>query len=551
MAPTQDEPDESSDGSPAIEAALADGGRLLEPDPGDDPNDASAPVVPTPVRREPDEAAADPDTEDLPDLPAADDLDTAAVPTRVDPDIATVDLPLHEEVVDEPFDLGDPEDPEAPVSTNARARRLARFGERIQAARARIVPNAPEDTPTRRRRVWLLAFFVLRRWLIEDRSAGMAAQLTMQTLLSTVPFFGVALLFVGLMDQDSGAALLQEMFRSLIPETERASQMASDAMVLAERVNVSNLGAWGVLVSLAIAFVLFSTLEQTFNRVWRVTRRRSLLAKFTMFYTLATLGPILMLYSLAEPLLAGVTRMVALPVLTTSGGLVLLNRYMPHTAVRWGPAVVGGLSTAVLIELGKVAFGYYATSFALRTYEGLYGSLAIFPIIIVWSYLSWMVVLLGAQITFVVQRRRTIALQGYLNRYIRERIEVPNDSGRTAARLLLAICDRFSRHGAGLSPEALGERFRLPLDRVGELLVQLERHGYIVDTDTDFEGQSFVPARPLDQLMLLDVLVLFEHEQSHRPRRDRLGQLYRRLDDARLRIANGISYADLVSPQRK
>ncbi|MCA9709350.1 MAG: YihY/virulence factor BrkB family protein, partial [Myxococcales bacterium] len=286
-------------------------------------------------------------------------------------------------------------------------------------------------------------------------------------------------------------------------------------------------------------------------RIWRITRRRSLLVKFTMFYTLATLGPALMLYSLAEPLVAGVTRMIGLHVVTTGGGLVLLNRYMPHTAVRWGPALAGGLVTALLIELGKVAFGYYATRFALSTYEGLYGPLAIFPILIVWSYLSWMVVLLGAELSFVVQRRHTIALQGYLNRYVRERIEVPNDSGRTAARLLLAICDRYARHGKGLSPEALGERFGLALDRVGELLGQLDRHGYIVDTDTDYEGQSFVPARPLDQLKLLEVLVLFDHEQSQHTRKDRLGRLYRQLDDARLRIVAETSYADLVGRPRE
>ena len=436
------------------------------------------------------------------------------------------------------------------ASASIRSHRLAGLRQRIEHAHRSLVPRSPEVEPTRWRRVWLLTFFVLRRWIIEDRSGGMAALLTIHTLLSTVPTIGVALLIVGLMDPASGTALLEEVFRSLVPETNRADQMASNAMALAARVNVSNLGAWGFLATLAIAFVLFSTLERTFNRIWRVTRRRSVLVKFTMFYTLATLGPALMLYSLAAPYVAGVTRVVGLPILTTGAALVLLNRYMPHTGVRWGPALVGGLMTAVLLEVGKVGFGYYATRFALSTYEGLYGSLAVFPILIVWSYGSWMVVLLGAEIAFVVQRRRYIALQGYLNRYVRELIDVPTDSGRTAARLLLAVCDRYAQHGEGLSPEVLGERFRLPLDRVGELLGQLVKHGYIVDTDTDDESQRFVPARPLDQIKLIDVLVLFDHEHSQRTRSDRLGRLFEELDEARLRIIDETSYAELVGRPR-
>lgn len=461
--------------------------------------------------------------------------------------------PAHAPIPEEPpqHDSEDEGDHDAPApSTAVRADRLAALRDRIEHLRRSLVPQLPEAEPTRWRRVWLLAFFVLRRWTIEDRCGGMAALLTMHTLLSTVPSLGVALLIVGLMDPVSGTALLEDVFQSLVPETERAAQMATAAMALAARINVGNLGAWGFLVTLSIAFVLFSTLEQTFNRIWRVSRRRSVLVKFTMFYALATLGPALMLYSLAAPFVSGVTRVVGVPVLTTGAGLVLLNRYMPHTAVRWGPALAGGLVTAVLIEVGKVAFGFYATRFALNTYEGLYGSLAVFPIIIVWSYLSWMVVLLGAEIAFVVQRRRYIALQGYLNRYVRERIEVPNDSGRTAARLLLAICDRYARRGQGLSPEALGERFRLPLDRVGELLGQLDKHGYIVDTDTDDEGQSFMPARPLDQIKLIDVLVLFDHEQSQRARADRLGRMFEELDEARLRIVAETSYAELVQRPR-
>jgi len=458
--------------------------------------------------------------------------------------------PPNDEAPDEDEDgldeLDDDAAPPAPVPED----RIAALRRRIEEARRKLVPHLPEVEPSRVRRIWLLSFFTFRRWLIEDHCGGLAALLTMHTLLSTVPIIGVALLVVGLMDPVSGNELFEELFRSLVPENERAEQMAADATALAAHVTVRNLGAWGFLVTISIAFVLFSTLEQTFNRIWRITRRRSLLVKFTMFYTLATLGPALMLYSLAQPFVAGVTRLVALPVLTTSAGLVLLNRYMPFTGVRWGPALAGGLVSAVLIEVSKVGFGYYATRFALSTYEGLYGSLAVFPILIVWSYLSWMVILLGAEIAFVVQRRRYIALQGYLNRYVRERIEVPNDSGRTAARLLLAICDRYARQGLGLGPEALGERFRLGLDRVGELLVQLTKHGYIVDTDTDAEGQSFVPARPLDQIKLLDVLVLFDHEQSQRARADRLGRVFEQLDEARLRVVAETSYAELVRRPR-
>src|SRR4029079_19205613 len=186
--------------------------------------------------------------------------------------------------------------------------RIAALRRRIEDVRRSLVPHLPEVEPSRLRRLWLLSFFTFRRWLIEDRSGGMAALLTMHTLLSTVPIIGVALLIVGLMDPVSGQALFAELFRSLVPETERAEEMARDATALASHVTVGNLGAWGFLVTISIAFVLFSTLEQTFNRIWRGTRRRSLLVKFTMFYTLATLGPALMLYSLAQPLVAGVTR---------------------------------------------------------------------------------------------------------------------------------------------------------------------------------------------------------------------------------------------------
>ncbi len=411
-----------------------------------------------------------------------------------------------------------------------------------------VVPQVPEDEPTRARRVWLYTVYILRRWLVEDRAAGMAALLTIHTMLSTIPSIGIALMLVARMQIDSREEFLSEFFRSLVPEHERAEELAAGAMELAHNVSMSNLGPWGFVVTIFIAFALYSTLEQTFNRIWRVLRRRNLLVKFTMFYTLATLGPAILIYSLAQPYVSGVAQFVGWPTLLTAIGLVLLNRYMPNLYVQWRAAIAGGLLSAVLLEIGKFGFGYYATRFALQTYEGVYGPLAMLPILVVWSYLSWMVILFGAEFTFVVQRRKAIGLQGYVNRYVRERTEVGMDSGRTAARLLLAVCDHFARHGEETPTTMLADRFRLSLDRVGELMHEMRRQGIVIETEG--EHDAWVPARPLEQLRVVEVLELFEREAASLPRADKLGEIFDDLDNMRANVVGKLTYADLVAADR-
>lgn len=424
-----------------------------------------------------------------------------------------------------------------------------RWLRRLTHLRTKLVPTAPEYRPKPGRGGYLLAIYVVRRWLVEDRCGAMAAVLTLHTLLSTVPIIGLALLVVGLMDQSAGARLLHDLFRSLVPDTSRAGEMARSAMELAGNVTLSNLGAWGFLVTLVIAFALFSTLERTFNRIWRVTRKRNVLVKFTMFYTLATLGPLLMLFSFAHPLLPGIGAALGFPLVTSSIGLVLLNRYLPYTEVRWRGAAIGGLLSAVLLELAKWGFALYATRVALATYEGLYGSLAMLPVLIIWSFLSWMVILLGAEVAFVVHRRHPVAHLGYMNRYLHERFEIGRPSGRTAARLLLAICDQHARRKIGLSEDDLGDRFRLGLDVVNRLVTHLERAGYLIELDRPHP--MLIPARPLDQIRLADVLDAFEQDKSRHPRDDRLGELFEHLDTARDQIVADTTYHDLVSLPRR
>jgi YihY family inner membrane protein len=424
-------------------------------------------------------------------------------------------------------------------STADRARRLLE----------RMVPTAPEYQPTRPRRGYLLGVYVLRRWLVEDRCGAKAAVLTIHTLLSTVPIIGLALLVVGLMDETRGAQRLHDIFMSLVPDTERAAEMAQSTMELAGNVSFARLGPLGFLVTLVIAFAMFSSLERTFNRIWRVTRKRNVLVKFTMFYTLATLGPLLMLFSLAQPLFNEIGTTLGFPIVTSTFALMLINRYLPFTEVGWRGAAIGGALSAMLLELAKWGFGLYATRFALATYEGLYGSLAMLPILIIWSFMSWMMILLGAEIAYIVHHRHAVAHIGYVNRYLHDRREIGRPSGRTAARLLLAICDQYAVRELGTNEDELGDRFRLGLDVVNQLVTHLERAGYIVELDRPHP--MLIPALPLEQIRLADVLDAFEQDKAGHPRDDRLGDLFDELDAARERIVGEITFRDLVDLPRR
>ncbi len=432
-----------------------------------------------------------------------------------------------------------------------------------------LVPTAPEHDPPPGRRTWLLASYTLRRWLVVDRCSEFSASLTLQTMLSVVPSMGVILVFIGLLDPSFGERFVALVAHALGPDPVRADQMAEALLGLARNVSVDALGRWGLIIVVVLAFTLFWTLERTINQIWRVTRARNLIAKFTIFYTLASLGPIVVFYSLAQPLLAQVGSWAITPMVTSGIGLVLLNRFLPNQTVRWRAALVGGLLSAMLFEFGKFVFGRYLTLVAINTYEGIYGSLAILPVFMVWAYLSWMIVLLGAEASFVVHHMGAVAQQGYVhpNQQIdRHMLAAP---GRIAARMLLAIADNYhyrprapaqpeldrpaeneldasslasESRPIGLTVDVLAERFDVALTALVAIADRLEHAGLIVALGGD---QGYVPGRPLEQISVVAALGLFDTD-ARRIRADTLTELFEEVDgQQRSRIA-ALTFHDLV-----
>lgn len=440
------------------------------------------------------------------------------------------------------------------------------FRARLNRLQHWLIPTEPEHEPGPGRRVWLLGVYTIRRWLFSDHCSSLASGLALQTLLSVVPTVGVILFFIGKLDPSFGTRFITQVAHALGPDSYRADELAEALVELAAGVDIQALGRWGLLVVVVLAFLLFSTLEKTVNEIWRVSRKRTLIAKFTMFYTLASLGPIVVFYSLAQPVLARIGSLAITPMITSGIGLVLLNRYLPNQTVRWRAALFGGLISAALFEFGKVAFGNYLSLVAIHTYEGIYGSLAILPVFVVWAYLSWMIVLLGTEITFVVHHLSSVAREGYVQPSHQVQRKLLPSPGRTAARLLLAIADNFDRRAEleasreqddedptrpnnrfALSVDALNERFDIGLAPIVAITDQLEAAGLIVAIGND---QRYVPGRPLEQIELGAVIHMFDGGDMKAVRADALAELFEELDAVLARKIGGISFRELVDMER-
>ncbi|WP_230370148.1 YihY family inner membrane protein [Paludibacterium denitrificans] len=174
--------------------------------------------------------------------------------------------------------------------------------------------------------------------------------------------------------------------------------------------NAEKLTAAGIIMLGVTALMLMSTVERTFNAIWRVRRGRPLLQQSMVYWTVLTLGPVVLAYSLMSwrwlfklthfernlPMLAHALETGGSIVLTALV-LSLIFRIVPNRFVPFRHAAGGALLTSILLELTKVGFGFYIGKVA--SYQLVYGAFASVPIFLLWVYCLWLVVLAGAVFT--------------------------------------------------------------------------------------------------------------------------------------------------------
>ena len=236
-----------------------------------------------------------------------------------------------------------------------------------------------------------------------------AAALTYTTLLSLVPLMTVTLaVFSAFPVADRVYEMIQDfVFQNFVPtSSEVLQQHLSEFSAKASR-----LTGTGAVFLVVVALLMMSNIDRALNAIWEVKTQRSFASKFLIYWAVLSLGPILIgasvvvtSYIVSLPIMSEATstgfgrRVLGLaPVAASAVAFTMMYTVVPNRRVRLAHALAGGVFAAVLFEVAKRGFGFYITQFP--TYEAIYGALATIPIFLVWLYLTWVVVLLGAEVT--------------------------------------------------------------------------------------------------------------------------------------------------------
>jgi membrane protein len=270
-----------------------------------------------------------------------------------------------------------------------------------------IVPQLQEFFERISQFPWRNTARTLRQRFREDRLGQTAGSLTFTTTIALVPMVTVALAVLTAFPLfgDFQVVLQKRLVESLVPDN-ISRQVLGYLTLFASK--ASRLGVAGVMALLFSALALVFTIDRTLNAIWRVRKRRPLAHSMLLYWTAITLGPLLMGASLVmmsefvaasrgvAPEGAGNLRWLfgTLEFLLLAWAVSALYRFVPYTQVRWSHALVGGIWVATATEVARRVLAYYFGQ--MSTYSVVYGAFATVPILLVWIYLAWSIVLIGA-----------------------------------------------------------------------------------------------------------------------------------------------------------
>jgi membrane protein len=317
------------------------------------------------------------------------------------------------------------------------------------------------------------------------------------------------------------------------------------------------LGLTGTVGLFFVAIGLLSTIEATFNDIWGVPRGRNWFVRVIHYWAAITLGPLVVVLVMGlaigaqfqtvqnlvkeTPVVGGlVFRLI--PFFVLCGSFTLLYQLMPNTRVHWRAAAGGGLVAGVL----WVANSNFNALFASRVISAskIYGSLSAIPIFLFGIYLSWSILLFGAQVSYAFQNLRA---------YIQERqAETVNQRGREfiALRLMTLVGQKFYRGEKPPTLDEISELLSVSSRLISQIIPPLLQRKLLVEVAMPEAG--YCPARPLDRISYEDIIQTLraglgqEPATRREPTRDLVRGTFNEIEEAHLRVARSVTLQAMV-----
>lgn len=382
------------------------------------------------------------------------------------------------------------------------------------------------------------------RKLLADRAPLMAAALSYRTIFSLIPVLVLSLvIFKAFLGEDDMRRGLRDLLDytgisriqlSHSPEAEQAEAglvgPPIEASRLAEtierfvdktveriqKINFGLIAVVGVLLLIYAALSLVIQVEQAFNTVCRAPSGRRLSSRLVTYYALLTLGPFalvggFLLSNATARWAADVSAWAAAPMTILSRYgitwlvLVLAYTWMPNTRIRLGAAAIGAVIAAVLWEGAKSALAGFV-AFITNPESGgqmtIYGSIALLPLLLLWVYVTWLIVLFGLEVTFAFQ-----AVASGQHRLLERQTEKPIIDPAMGVLLLNAAAERFAQ-GKPATGEELARRTGLTEAAADRVLRHLVSKSFMhrVEGEGDVDVPSYTLARPPETISAGEVL---------------------------------------------
>jgi len=378
-----------------------------------------------------------------------------------------------------------------------------------------VSPNAsPRDLGPIQAQVQTLTrwAYMVGRGFVADKCLLWASALAFTTALSLVPLLAVAFsISKGFGFQNS------EFIRNLLMQVAAGRAETVNAIVgYINNTNVRTLGVVGVGFLFVTVLSLLSNIEKSFNSIWGVKATRGAWRKLSDYLFITLICPLLMIiaisatasmessamvkallsYSVASAAYVAILKM--LPYFSTWMALLFIYSFMPNTRVRTRAGLAGAVIAGTLWQMVQWAYINYQASF--KNYNAIYGSFAQVPLFLIWLFISWVIVLLGAEICFAVQNSGTYFRESRMGNYSHD------DRQRLAALVLALLTNAFMGAERPIPNEDIAHRLDAPVKLVNDVLNMLEGAGIVVKLEHP-ELDVYGLGRPPDSVRMVDIIV--------------------------------------------